>query len=81
MQNVTQKKGAALMNEDYITFDFANGKIMVHNSGETGTLDMPDLAEKRSAIYAAAGLDQIDSEELRSDLRNLFQSLGLNIEV
>lgn len=69
------------MNEDYITFDFANGKIKVHNSGETGTLDVPDLAEKRSAIYAAAGLDQIDGEELRSDMRNLFQSLGLNIEV
>lgn len=69
------------MNEDYITFDFANGKIKVHNSGETGTLEMPDLAKKRAAIYAAAGLDQIDSEELQSDLRNLFQSLGLNIDV
>lgn len=69
------------MNEDYITFDFANGKIKVHNSGETGTLEMPDLAKKRAAIYTAAGLDQIDSEELRSDLRDLFQSLGLNIDV
>lgn len=69
------------MNEDYITFDFANGKIKVHNSGETGTLDMPDLAEKRAAIYAAAGLEQINGEELRSDLRDLFKSLGLNIEV
>lgn len=69
------------MKEDYITFDFANGKIEVHNSSETGTLDMPDLAEKRTAIYAAAGLDQIDGEELRSDIRALFQSLGLNIEV
>lgn len=69
------------MNEDYITFDFANGKIKVHNSGETGTIEMPDLAEKRTAIYAAAGLNQIDGEELRSDVRALFQSLGLNIEV
>ena len=69
------------MKEDYITFDFANGTIEVHNSGEIGTLEMPDLVEKRSAIYAAAGLEQIDGEELRSDLRNLFQSLGLNIEV
>lgn len=69
------------MNEDYITFDFANGKFEVHNSGKTGTLDMPDLAEKRSAIYAAAGLEQIDGAELQSDLRGLFKSLGLNIEV
>lgn len=69
------------MNEDYITFDFANGEIKVHNNGETGTLTMPDLAEKRAAIYAAAGLDQIDSEELRSDIQALFQSLGLNIDV
>lgn len=69
------------MNEDYITFDFANNKIEVHNSGEIGTLDVPDLAKKRATIYAAAGLDQIDSEELRSDLRDLFKSLGLNIEV
>ena len=69
------------MKEDYITFDFANGRIEVHNSGEQGTLEMPDLAKKRSAIYAAAGLEQIDGEELRSDLRDLFQSLGLNIEV
>lgn len=69
------------MSEDYITFDFANDEIKVHNSGETGTLTMPDLSEKRAAIYAAAGLEQIDGKELRSDIRALFQSLGLNIEV
>lgn len=65
------------MNEDYITFDFANGKIEVHNSGEQGTIEMPGLAEKRAAIYAAAGLEKIDGEEVRSDIRALFQSLGL----
>lgn len=32
------------MNEDYITFDFANGKIEVHNNGEQGTIEMPDLS-------------------------------------
>ena len=69
------------MNEDYIKFDFTNGTIEIHNRSEQGTLDMPDLAEKRAAIYAAAGLEQIESEELRSDLHDLFKSLGLNIEV
>lgn len=34
------------MKEDYITFDFANGKIEVRNSGEQGTIEMPDLADK-----------------------------------
>ena len=34
------------MKEDYITFDFANGKIEVRNSGEQGTIAMPDLADK-----------------------------------
>lgn len=65
------------MNEDYITFDFANGKIEIHNSGEQGTIEMPGLAEKRAAIYAAAGLENIAGEEVRSDIRALFQSLGL----
>ncbi len=40
------------MNEDYITFDFVNGKIKVHNNGETGILTMPDLSEKRSTLCA-----------------------------
>lgn len=43
------------MKEDYITFDFANGKIEVRNSGEQGTIEMPDLADKRTAIYACRG--------------------------
>ena len=67
------------MKEDYITFDFANGKIEVRNSGEQGTIEMPDLADKRTAIYAAAGLEQIDGEELRSDIQALFHSLGLDV--
>ncbi len=69
------------MNEDYITFDFANGKIKVHNSGETGTLEMPDLDKKRAAIYAAAGLELIDGDNLKTDIRDLFQSLGVDIEI
>lgn len=69
------------MNEDYITFDFANGKIKVHNSGETGMFEMPDLDKKRAAIYAAAGLELVDGKELKSDIKDLFQSLGLNIDV
>ena len=69
------------MKEDYITFDFANGKIEVRNVGEQGTIEMPDLADKRTAIYAAAGLEQIDGEELRSDVRALFHSLGLDVEI
>lgn len=69
------------MKEDYITFDFANGKIEVRNSGEQGTIEMPNLSDKRAAIYAAAGLKQIDGEELRSDVRALFHSLGLDVEI
>ncbi len=68
------------MKEDYITFDFANGKIEVRNVGEQGTIEMPDLADKRAAIYAAAGLELIDGAELRSDIRALFHSLGLDVE-
>lgn len=68
------------MKEDYITFDFANGKIEVCSSGEQGIIEMPDLADKRAAIYAAAGLEQIDGEELRADVRALFHSLGLDVE-
>lgn len=68
------------MKEDYITFDFANGKIEVRNVGEQGTIEMPDLADKRAAIYAAAGLELIDEAELRSDIRALFHSLGLDVE-
>ena len=69
------------MTEDYVKFDFANNKIEVRNSGEQGTIEMPDLADKRAAIYAAAGLEQIGGEELRSDVRALFRSLGLDIDV
>lgn len=69
------------MTEDYVKFDFANNKIEVRNSGEQGTIEMPDLADKRAAIYAAAGLEQIDGEELRSDVRALFHSLGLDVEI
>lgn len=69
------------MNEDYIKFDFTNGTIEIHNRSEQGTIEMPDLVGKRAAIYAAAGLEQIDGEELRSDVRALFQSLGLNVEI
>lgn len=69
------------MKEDYIKLDFANGKIEVHNGSETGTIDIPDLSEKRAAVYAAVDLELVDGNELRSDIKGLFQSLGLDIEI
>ena len=68
------------MNEDFIKFDFANGKIEVRSSGEQGIIEMPDLADKRAAVYAAAGLELINGAELRTEARALFQSLGLDVE-
>lgn len=63
------------MSEDSIMFDFANGQIITQNNGETGILAMPELAEKRAAIYIAAGLEQISGEEIISDIQALLQIL------
>lgn len=68
------------MTEDYIKFDFANNKIEVRNIGEQGTIEIPDLAEKRAAIYAAAGLEQIPADELKADINSLFKQLGLDLK-
>ena len=69
------------MSKDFITFDFKSNTIRVEHDGEQGTIEMPDLAAKRSAIYAAAGIEQVDGDELRADIRALFQALGLDATV
>lgn len=65
------------MDKDYITIDFANNTIEVHNSSEQGIIEMSCLADKRAIIYAAAGLEIIDGKDLQSDIKALFQSLGM----
>ena len=59
-----------------LTLDFDNNKIIT----EQGILEAPDLSDKKEALFSLLGLKEIPMEELRNDINNLFEELGLNIK-
>ena len=63
---------------DRITFDFENGEIIINNSGQDSVLADPEIKNKKSAILSAAGLEEISGEELRNDINELFEQLGID---
>ena len=63
---------------DRITFDFENGEIIINNSGQDSVLTDPEIKNKKSAILSAAGLEEISGEELRNDINELFEQLGID---
>ena len=63
---------------DRITFDFENGEIIINNSGQDSVLADPEIKNKKSAILSAAGLEDISGEELRNDINELFEQLGID---
>ena len=63
---------------DRIIFDFENGEIIINNSGQDSVLADPEIKNKKSAILSAAGLEEISGDELRNDINELFEQLGIN---
>lgn len=63
---------------DRITFDFENGEIIINNSGQDSVLADPEIKKKKRAILSAAGLEEISGEELRNDINELFEKLGID---
>jgi hypothetical protein len=63
---------------DRVTFDFETGEITFESEGQKGVQIDFNLKEKKQAIMASAGFDAITMLELRSEINDLFQSLGLN---
>lgn len=60
-----------------LTLDFDENTVTT----EDGTIVVPGLAEKEPAILELLGLEKIPMEELRKDLNDLMDELGLNVKV
>ena len=57
---------------DRVTFDFETGEIIFDTNGQKGSEIDPDLKNKRKAIMAAAGFDEIDMKDFRKEVNALF---------
>jgi hypothetical protein len=60
-----------------ITFDFENGEITIERNEKKSVLLSGELKERRQAILEAAGLEEINGEELRADINQLIKDLGI----
>lgn len=60
---------------DRVAFDFETGEVIWDTDGQKGTEIDPDLAEKKAAILAAAGYEQVD---IKAELRGLLKDLGID---
>lgn len=61
---------------DRVTFDFETGEIIFDTNGQKGSEIDPDLKNKRKAIMAAAGFDEIDMKDFRKEVNALFRDMG-----
>lgn len=61
---------------DRVTFDFETGEIIFDTDCQKGNEIDPDLKNKKSAIMAAAGYEDIDMKDLRKEVNALFNVLG-----
>lgn len=63
---------------DKITFDFEKCEIIWDTDGQKGTESVPDLAERKAAILAAAGFESVD---LKTAINDMFKELGLDGQI
>ena len=61
---------------DRITFDFETGEIIFDTDAQKGTEIDFDLKEKRAAIMAAAGYEQINLKDFRKEINSMFRDMG-----
>ena len=62
---------------DRVTFDFEIGEITFDTDAQKGVeIDM-NLKEKRAAIMAAAGYEQIKVSDLLEELNSVFRENGI----
>ena len=60
---------------DKVTFDFDKCEVIWDTDGQKGTESIPDLAERKAAILAAAGYESVD---LKNAINCMFKDLGLD---
>lgn len=63
---------------DRVTFDFETGEIIFDTDGQKGVEIDLELKNKRGAIMAAAGYEQIPMSELRDEINQLCAEMGIN---
>lgn len=61
---------------DRVTFDFETGEIIFDTDGQSGIEIDPDLKNKRTAIMAAAGYEEIDMRDFRKEVNAVFREMG-----
>jgi len=61
---------------DKVTFDFENNQIIFDTDGQKGIEIDLQLAEKKAAIMAAAGYEEISTAELRRDINEMCHKNG-----
>lgn len=61
---------------DRVTFDFETGEIIFDTDAQKGVEVDLHLKEKRAAIMAAAGYDQISGADLCKEINAMFRELG-----
>ena len=59
-----------------ITIDFDTNIVKVDDT----ELYIDNLEQKKNDIYAAIGLQELPMADLRADINNLFDELGLNVK-
>lgn len=64
---------------DRVTFDFETGEIIFDTDGQKGVEIDLDLKNKRGAIMAAAGYEQISMSEFIGEINQLFAEHGINV--
>lgn len=64
---------------DKISFDFERNEVSYDNGKQSAVLYIENLKEKKSAILAAAGLEEIPVSELRDELNELFKEIGIDV--
>lgn len=63
-----------------VTFDFDTNEVEYEFGEENGIQIQPDLKDRKEAIMKAAGFENINMEELRTDINALFADLGIECE-
>lgn len=63
---------------DRVTFDFETSEVIIYSKSQQGSEYVPHLKDKKSAIMAAAGLEEISMAELRDEINRLCIDLGLD---